>query len=266
MRRAGCRVVAASCALCPAARRRRRRGRRRRLPRQAGRRRCGSSIEGRETTEPLLTPGRRDRASGQPLSMVAGARDRRASVQPRPVRRRQRRRRRSRTAASRCATSWSRFIRSRGSASTAPLGAPGVDAGRAAPRGRRPLRRVAAARPRRRHDAHPRRRAARARLSARRDHAARRDRARARARDAGVHHRSRAAHDDRRRSRSSAPPTVRAPSCSRGSGCAPARRTSASALNARIERYIEERRSAATTRRRSCRSVRARRRTTASPT
>ena len=124
----------------------------------------------------------------------------------------------------------------------AAAGRAGHRRGRAAPRRRRPLRRVAAARPRRRHDAHPRRRAARARLPARRR--SRRGRRSSTRRSA----RRWSSRSTRARGRRSA--TVEVVGHADGArgellarlGLAPGAPYQREALNARIERYIEERR------------------------
>ena len=121
-------------------------------------------IEGRETTEPLLTQIVVDRAGAAAVD-GAGARDRRAPVQPRPVRGRQRRRD-ARGRAGRAALRAHPDSSGRADPLRRAAGRAGHRRGRAAPRHRRSLRRVAAARPRRGHDADPRRRAARARLPA----------------------------------------------------------------------------------------------------
>ena len=205
-------------------------------------------IEGRETTESVLTQVV-ETAPGQPLSMVAGARERRAPVQPRPLRGRARRRDARRTDASRCATSSSRSIRSPGSDLRSPPSAPGIDADA--------LRRAIVDRygtspplgARRRHDAHHRRHAPRARLPACRRSSPRSEIEHAPERatlvftiDPGA----RTTIGERRRRR----PAARAAreSFSR-LGLAPGAPYQREALNARIERYIEERRAAATTKR-----------------
>ena len=142
--------------------------RRRRLPRQADRVGPASQIEGRPATD--RTPAPADSVEttvGQPLSMLRGARDGRASASASAASRT------SRCDATRRGDGVALLVRAgapppgrRVSLFTGIAGVPGVDEGRLRRAVTRSLRRVAAARPRAGHRAPRRGRAARARLPA----------------------------------------------------------------------------------------------------